>query len=79
MWAHLHENHNTAKLVPHDARRSLSTLLSEQGVLPHITEKMLGHAMRGVMAVYNKHDYIDDQKEAYELYWSEIVKAILKL
>lgn len=79
MWSHLNEEHKIEKFVPHDARRSLSTLLSEQGVLPHVTEKMLGHSMRGVMAVYNKHDYINDQKEAYELYWSEIVKAILKL
>lgn len=79
MWAHLHENHNTVKFVPHDARRSLSTLLSEQGVLPHVTEKMLGHAMRGVMAVYNKHDYINDQKEAYELYWFKIQSSITEL
>lgn len=79
MWAHLHENHNTVKFVPHDARRSLSTLLSEQGVLPHVTEKMLGHAMRGIMAVYNKHDYINDQKEAYEVYWGKIYEAILSL
>ncbi|WP_284137008.1 tyrosine-type recombinase/integrase [Pseudoalteromonas obscura] len=79
MWQHLNENHKVAKFVPHDARRSLSTLLSEQEVLPHVTEKMLGHAMRGVMAVYNKHDYLKDQAGAYELYWDKIELALKEL
>ncbi|CAM4263872.1 tyrosine-type recombinase/integrase [Pseudoalteromonas maricaloris] len=79
MWNHLNTKYKIPKFVPHDARRSLSTLLSEQGVLPHVTEKMLGHAMRGVMAVYNKHDYINDQREAYELYWQCIENAISDL
>ncbi|OCQ23409.1 integrase [Pseudoalteromonas luteoviolacea] len=79
MWQHLNDNHKVAKFVPHDARRSLSTLLSEQEVLPHVTEKMLGHAMRGVMAVYNKHDYLKDQAVAYELYWKKVEDAIVSL
>lgn len=29
---------------------------------PHITEVMLGHARLGVMAVYNKHDWLEDQR-----------------
>ncbi|MER2493404.1 tyrosine-type recombinase/integrase [Catenovulum sediminis] len=52
----------------HDFRRTLSTRLSEQGVEPHVTEKMLGHVLGGVMAVYNKHDWIDEQLDAYERY-----------
>ncbi len=53
----------------HDARRTLSTRLSEMGVAPHITEVMLGHTLLGVMAVYNKHDWLEDQRAAYELWW----------
>ncbi|MBQ4809926.1 tyrosine-type recombinase/integrase [Pseudoalteromonas luteoviolacea] len=79
MWQHLNDNHKVAKFVPHDARRSLSTLLIEQEVLPHVIEKMLGHAMRGVMAVYNKHDYLKDQAKAYELYWDKIEVSVLEL
>ncbi|MGL9721451.1 tyrosine-type recombinase/integrase [Symbiopectobacterium sp.] len=56
----------------HDFRRSLSTRLSEEGVAPHVTEKMLGHELGGVMAVYNKHDWLKEQKEAYELYADKI-------
>jgi len=36
--------------------------------MPHVVEKMLGHELGGVLAVYNKHDWLDGQLEAYELY-----------
>ncbi|KKM27681.1 hypothetical protein LCGC14_1572300 [marine sediment metagenome] len=78
MWGHLFEKYKMPKFLPHDARRSISTLLSENGVAPHVTEKMLGHTMRGVMAVYNKHDWIKEQAEGYELYCSLIEKYIIK-
>lgn len=54
----------------HDFRRTISTRLSEAGVLPHVTEKMLGHVLGGVMAVYNKHDWLDEQAKAYEM-WAD--------
>lgn len=54
----------------HDFRRTISTRLSELGVLPHVTEKMLGHVLGGVMAVYNKHDWLDEQASAYKM-WTE--------
>lgn len=60
----------------HDARRTLSTRLSELGVAPHITETMLGHALLGVMAVYNKHDWLEDQRAAYELWWSVLQREL---
>lgn len=40
--------------------------------MPHVTEKMLGHELGGVMAVYNKHDWLVEQKEAYELYADKV-------
>lgn len=61
--------------TPHDFRRTISTRLSEQGILPHVTEKMLGHELGGIMAVYNKHDWIDDQREAYELWCRMLSEA----
>lgn len=78
MWDHLFAKYKMPKFLPHDARRSLSTLLSENGIAPHVTEKMLGHTMRGVMAVYNKHDWIKEQAEGYELYCQLIEDAILE-
>ena len=63
----------------HDFRRSLVTNLSSEGVMPHVTEKMLGHELGGVMAVYNKHDWLSDQKDAYELYADKIFWHVNKL
>ena len=60
----------------HDARRTLSTRLSEVGVMPHITEVMLGHTLIGVMAVYNKHDWLTDQAAGYEQWWGLISKEL---
>lgn len=57
----------------HDFRRTLATRLSEEGVALHVIEKMLGHELGGIMAVYNKHDWIDEQKEAYELHASKLL------
>ena len=57
----------------HDFRRSLVTNLSGEGIMPHVLEKMLGHELGGVMAVYNKHDWLDEQKAAYELYADKIM------
>ncbi len=63
----------------HDFRRSIVTNLSSEGVMPHVTEKMLGHELGGVMAVYNKHDWIDDQRSAYEMYADKIFWHVKKL
>ncbi len=60
----------------HDFRRTLSTRLSEYGVLPHVTEKMLGHVLGGVMAVYNKHDWLDEQAKAYALWTEKVLIAV---
>ena len=73
MNVHLKYEH----FVPHDFRRTISTRLSEKKVMPHVTEKMLGHELGGIMAIYNKHDWIDEQRKAYQLYWDEI-KSILE-
>lgn len=63
----------------HDARRTLSTRLSEVGVMPHITEVMLGHTLIGVMAVYNKHDWLTDQAAGYEQWWGLISKELSRV
>lgn len=63
----------------HDFRRTLVTRLSEQGVAPHVTEKMLGHDLGGIMAVYNKHDWIEEQKQGYELHADKILWHVRKL
>ncbi|GHA57676.1 integrase [Photobacterium aphoticum] len=41
--------------------------------MPHVVEKMLGHELGGVLAVYNKHNWLDEWREVYELYAERLV------
>lgn len=56
----------------HDFRRSISTILTEEGVQLHVTEKMLGHKLAGILSVYNKSEYIKDQRLAYTI-WEGLI------
>ena len=47
--------------------------------MPHITEVMLGHTLIGVMAVYNKHDWLTDQAAGYEQWWGFISKELSRV
>lgn len=69
----LREKLDMVEWSSHDFRRTLSTRLSEEGIMPHVTERMLGHELGGVMAVYNKHDWLDEQRNAYQLYADKIL------
>ena len=77
MSTKLFTKYGISKIIPHDFRRSIESILSEIDVkwLP-ICEKILGHKLKGTMAHYNKADYIAQQLEAYEFYWSLIKKNI---
>ncbi|MGY6029884.1 tyrosine-type recombinase/integrase [Phytobacter sp. AG2a] len=50
----------------HDLRRTAKTKMSELRILPHVSEKVLGHKLAGVLAVYDQHDYLREQQEAVE-------------
>ncbi|HIF0609915.1 TPA: tyrosine-type recombinase/integrase [Escherichia coli] len=60
----------------HDLRRTCRTHLAAIGVAPHIAEKVLGHSLSGVLAVYDKYDYIDEQKEAMNK-WANYVLSLV--
>lgn len=59
---------------PHDCRRTLVTNLADKGIGLHVLEKHLGHKLVGVMAHYQKSDWLDQQRESYEL-WSKLILA----
>jgi len=56
----------------HDHRRTCKTKMAELGVMPHVSEKILGHKLSGMLAVYDQHDYIKEQIEAAELWAMKI-------
>ncbi|MGX8942483.1 site-specific integrase [Symbiopectobacterium sp. Eva_TO] len=50
--------------TPHDLRRTLATRLNDMGVAPHVVEQLLGHAMPGVMGIYNRSQYLPEKLDA---------------
>ncbi|WP_406704771.1 tyrosine-type recombinase/integrase [Sodalis sp.] len=50
--------------TPHDLRRTLATKLNDMGVAPHVVEQLLGHAMPGVMGIYNRSQYLPEKLDA---------------
>jgi integrase len=48
----------------HDLRRTARSLMSRAGVRPDIAERVLGHAIRGVEGVYDRHQYRDEKADA---------------
>lgn len=59
-----HENmENIRPFKMHDLRRTLSTHLTDAGCPLQFTEKLLGHKMKGVLAIYNKSPMLDGLTE----------------
>jgi integrase len=50
--------------VLHDLRRTARSLLSRAGVRPDISERVLGHVIRGVEGVYDRHSYAEEKAHA---------------
>lgn len=54
----------------HDIRRTFATKLNDLGVAPHVVEQLLGHALPGVMAIYNRSQYLTEKETALNI-WLE--------
>ena len=69
----------TIRLEPfilHDIRRTVRTHLSALPVPEHVRELILAHAQPGLHKVYDQHKYIDEKREALEL-WAARLKLIV--
>jgi integrase len=60
----------------HDLRRTFATGLQRIGVALPVIEKALNHKMQGVMKIYNRHDYLDERREAL-LKWSAHIEKLV--
>lgn len=52
--------------VVHDLRRTGRTLLADLGVDPFVAERCLNHKLKGVLGIYDRHDYYDKRKIALQ-------------
>jgi len=64
------------KFTPHDLRRTLRTRLSGLGINEIISERVLGHKLQGMMAVYNRYSYDTEKRQALSL-WERRLKEII--
>lgn len=62
----IHEATETSGWRFHDLRRTGATLMSEAGVSRFIVERVLGHADHTVTAIYDRHTYRAEKREALE-------------
>lgn len=62
--------------TPHDLRRTFATRVAGLGVAPHIVEKLLNHSLGGVLAIYNRHDYEKERREASSLWSDEVMRIV---
>jgi integrase len=62
--------------TPHDLRRTLRTRLAELRVDDIVAERVLGHKLQGMMAVYNQHTYDTEKRQAL-MKWEQRLSEIL--
>lgn len=58
----------------HDLRRTIKTKMAEMGIAPHVSEKILGHKLTGMLAIYDQYDYIPEQQEAADK-WADKIQS----
>lgn len=65
--------------VLHDLRRTYATIMQRIGVPLHVVEKLLAHqsgSFSGIVGVYQRHQYLDEMREAVATYESHLKKLI---
>jgi integrase len=63
--------------VNHDIRRTVRTHLSALRIGEEVREAVLAHVRPGIKGVYDKHQYLDEKREALTL-WNARLRAIVE-
>ena len=61
----------------HDLRRTAASQMTALGIPRLHVSKILNHTGRDVTAIYDRHDYADEKREALDL-WAVTLQAIIK-
>jgi len=63
----------------HDLRRTIVSGMARLGVPPHVADKILNHqagTISGVAAVYQRHDFLAERKEALDLWGAHVEQSV---
>jgi integrase len=70
------EHFEMPPFTPHDLRRTVASGMGAIGVQRFHISKVLNHADDSVTARYDRHDYLDEKREALDL-WAEHLQAVI--
>jgi integrase len=62
--------------VTHDLRRTARSLMSRAGVPSDYAEHALGHIPPGIRRVYDRHQYFDEKRRAFEALAAQIERIV---
>jgi hypothetical protein len=60
----------------HDLRRTARSLMSRAGVTADHAERAIGHAIRGIRSTYDRHEFYNEKKHAFEALAAQIERII---
>ena len=58
----------------HDLRRTMRTRLGDLGVMPWVSELLLGHAVGGVAGIYDRSTQLNEKRRALDIWCAELNK-----
>lgn len=62
----------------HDLRVTCETRLANLGFNQEVRDAVLGHARPGLQKIYNKHDYLNEKREALHAYGEHLMGVVRK-
>jgi integrase len=66
----------------HDFRRTIVSGMARMGIPPHVADKILNHqsgTISGVAAVYQRHDFLAERKEALDRWGAHVAELVSQL
>jgi hypothetical protein len=63
----------------HDLRRTVVSGMARLGVAPHVADKILNHqsgTISGVAAVYQRHDFLAERRDALDRWGGHVSQLI---
>ena len=74
--ARLSETSGVTDWSLHDLRRTSRSLMSRAGVPTDHAERCLGHVIGGVRGVYDRHEYLEEKRRAFEALAAQVQRII---
>lgn len=60
---------------PHDLRRTMASRMGDLKIEPHVIERCLNHVQQGIIGVYQRQEYVQQRKEAFEKWGKKLASV----